>query len=44
MASEQQYIDLYKQCRTMIHEHSSDVMNAVRDEAFERFVAAGFPS
>ena len=44
MGSEQQYIDLYKQCRTMIHEHSSDVMNSVRDEAFERFAAAGFPS
>lgn len=42
--SEQQYIDLYKQCRTMIHEHSSDVMNSVRDEAFERFAANGFPS
>ena len=28
----------------MIHEHSSDVMNAVRDEAFERFVSSGFPS
>ena len=44
MGSEQQYIDLYKQCRTMIHEHSSDVMNAVRDEAFERFVSNGFPT
>ena len=44
MGSEQQYIDLYKQCRTMIHEHSSDVMNSVRDEAFERFASAGFPS
>ena len=44
MASEQQYIDLYEQCRTMIHEHSSDVMNAVRDEAFERFVSSGFPT
>ena len=44
MGSEQQYIDLYKQCRTMIHEHSSDVMNAVRDEAFERFASSGFPS
>ena len=28
----------------MICEHSSDVMNAVRDEAFERFVSSGFPS
>ena len=44
MNSEQQYIDLYKQCRTMIHEHSSDVMNAVRDEAFELFCKQGFPS
>ena len=44
MNSEQQYIDLYKQYRTMIFDHSSDVMNAVRDEAFERFAAAGFPS
>ena len=43
-ASEQQYIDLYKQAREMICEHSSDVMNAVRDEAFERFAATGFPS
>ena len=44
MNSEQQYIDLYEQCRTMICGHSSDVMNAVRDEAFERFASAGFPS
>ena len=44
MGSEQQYIDLYKQARQMICEHSSDVMNAVRDEAFERFVASGFPT
>ena len=28
----------------MICEHSSDVMNAVRDEAFEHFQALGFPS
>ena len=43
-ASEKQYIDLYEQCRTMIHEHSSDVMNSVRDKAFEYFKSAGFPS
>ena len=43
-ASEKQYIDLYEQCRTMIHEHSSDVMNCVRDKAFEHFKSAGFPS
>ncbi len=28
----------------MIHEHSSDVMNSVRDEAFKDFAASGFPS
>ena len=44
MGSEQQYIDLYKQCRGMICEHSSDVMNAVRDAAFERFASNGFPT
>ena len=44
MNSEQQYIDLYKQARGMIHEHSSDVMNSVRDEAFERFMSSGFPT
>ena len=44
MNSETQYIDLYKECRQMICDHSSDVMNAVRDEAFARFASAGFPS
>ena len=44
MNSEQQYIDLYSQCRQMICSHSSDVMNAVRDEAFARFQAGGFPT
>ena len=44
MNSEQQYIELYGQARGMICEHSSDVMNAVRDEAFERFAKNGFPS
>ena len=44
MASEQQYIDLYEQARQMIHQHSSDVMNAERDDAFGRFKANGFPT
>ena len=44
MGSEQQYIDLYRQFREMICQHSSDVMNAVRDEAFDHFANAGFPS
>ena len=41
--SEQQYIELYEQARQMISDHSSEVMNAVRDEAFERFASTGFP-
>ena len=44
MGSEQQYIELYEQARQMICEHSSDVMNAERDEAFSHFKAQGFPS
>jgi len=43
MNSEKQYIELYEQCRGMICDHSSEAMNAVRDEAFERFCKQGFP-
>ena len=43
-SSEQQYIDLYEQARETIFRHSSDVMNAVRDAAFEDFRRQGFPS
>ena len=42
--SEQQYIDLYEQCRQIICDHSSPVINAPRDKAFEQFKALGFPS
>lgn len=44
MSSEQQYIDLYRQARQMIFDHAAAPMNAVRDQAFEDFRAAGFPS
>ncbi|MCR5679660.1 MAG: Fe-S cluster assembly protein SufD [Prevotella sp.] len=44
MNSEQQYIELYNQCRELIARHSCDAMNAVRDEAYRRFAASGFPS
>ena len=44
MASEQQYIELYEQARQMICDHAPEAMNAVRDAAFERFKAKGFPS
>ena len=44
MSSEQQYIELYEQCRDLICDHSADVMNAVRDAAFEDFKRQGFPT
>lgn len=44
MNSEQQYIDLYNQCAEMIARHSPDVMNAVRNRAFEDFCHLGFPT
>ena len=43
-SAEKQYTELYEQCRKMIFEHSSEVMNAQRDAAFERFKANGFPT
>ena len=42
--AEKQYIELYEQCREMIFEHSSEMMNAERDAAFNRFKTNGFPS
>ncbi|MGI6222723.1 MAG: Fe-S cluster assembly protein SufD [Prevotella sp.] len=42
--AEQQYIDLYNECRQMICSHSVEVMNAVRDKAFDDFKRQGFPS
>lgn len=44
MQSEKQYIDLYGECRDMLRKHSCEVMNAVRDEAFEIFKRLGFPT
>lgn len=44
MQSEKQYIDLYGECRDMLQKHSCEVMNAVRDEAFENFKRLGFPT
>lgn len=44
MSSEKQYIELYTQARDMLNAHSSSVMNAVRDTAFEDFKRQGFPS
>lgn len=44
MQSEKQYIDLYGECRDMLRKHSCEVMNAVRDEAFENLKRLGFPT
>ena len=44
MSSEKQYIDLYGRYRKVIFDHSSDIMNAVRDTSFEDFKRQGFPS
>lgn len=39
-----QYIELYDKCRQMIREHSTDVMNAVRDKAYDDFKRLGIPT
>lgn len=44
MNSEQQYIDLYTQCREALCQHSAEPMNALRDEAFANFKRQGFPT
>ncbi len=41
---EQQYIELYTDCRDAICRHSADAMNVVRDRAFEDFKRLGFPT
>ena len=43
-SAEKQYIELYEQAQGMICSHSSEVMNAQRDAAFERFRKNGFPT
>lgn len=44
MNSEKQYIDLYADNAALIKAHSADVINAVRDDAFQSFKRLGFPS
>ncbi|MDY3849092.1 MAG: Fe-S cluster assembly protein SufD [Prevotella sp.] len=39
-----QYTELYDECRKMIFSHSAEVMNIVRDEAYEDFKRQGFPT
>lgn len=42
--AEKQYIDLYTEASEAIKSHSAEVMNAVRDRAFDDFRRQGFPS
>jgi len=42
--AEKQYIKLYEQCREMVCSHSSEVMNAQREAAYQRFASVGFPT
>lgn len=44
MQSENQYINLFRECRNMLFGHSAEVMNAVRDRAFDDFCRQGFPT
>ena len=44
MLSEKQYLDLYQSSSRMIKKNSAEVLNAVRDAAFEDFRRLGFPS
>ncbi len=44
MQSEQQYIELFKECRDLLCEYSAAPMNALREEAFENFQRQGFPT
>ena len=43
MRAEQQYIDLFSQCEAMICQHSAEVLNAPRAQAFADFEKLGFP-
>lgn len=44
MSVEQQYIDLFKQYREHIFEHSAPVLNEERESAFANFERLGFPT
>ena len=44
MNAEKQYLELYQSSSRMIKKNSAEVLNAVRDAAFEDFRRLGFPS
>ncbi len=44
MGAEQQYIDLFLQCQSLIDKHSAGVLNTQREAAFAHFREQGFPT
>ena len=42
--SEQQYIDLYNECRDIITANSAEMLNPARDKAFRHFASIGLPT
>ena len=42
--AETQYVELYESTSATIKSHSADIMNKVRDKAFEDFKKLGFPT
>lgn len=44
MKSEQQYIELFQECRQMLAKHSCTLLDAFRDEAFRTFKRLGLPN
>ena len=44
MQSKEQYLNLYRECRSLIGRHSAPVMNVLRDEAHDELLRMGFPT
>jgi Fe-S cluster assembly protein SufD len=44
MSAAQQYIDIFRQTKSMINKHSAPVLNALRDDAMACFEKAGLPT
>ena len=42
--SSAQYLNLYRECRSLIGRHSAPVMNVLRDEAHDELLRMGFPT
>ena len=44
MSASQQYIDIFNQSKSLIDKHSTPVLNALRDNAMDKFEKQGFPT